>query len=127
GAVIVAEDNFIWRTLDDGDSWELVEQFALTGVQSFGRAGTKLFAAENSGMETSTDNGGSWTFSAFSDGVHSFSGNGNTIYMGSSSKFFRSTDLGTTWIDVSTGRGKGGIQAVLFDGTNLFAGTPAEA
>src|SRR5439155_2825594 len=101
--------------------------FALTGVQSFGRAGTKLFAAENSGMETSTDNGASWTFSAFSDGVYSFSGNGNTIYLGSSSKVFKSTDLGATWIDVSTGLGKGGIQALLFDGTNLFAGTPADA
>ncbi|PYI70742.1 MAG: hypothetical protein DMF02_08095, partial [Verrucomicrobia bacterium] len=47
--------------------------------------------------------------------------------MGSNDKVFKSTDFGVTWIDVSTGLGKGGIQALLFDGTNLFAGTPADA
>lgn len=48
-AIIVAEDNFIWRSTDDGASWDVVEQFALTGVSSFAQAGTKLFAAENTG------------------------------------------------------------------------------
>jgi photosystem II stability/assembly factor-like uncharacterized protein len=126
-AIIVAEDNFIWRSTDDGLSWDVVEQFALTGIRSFARAGTKLFGAANTGIQTSTDNGGSWTFSAFSDGAFSFSSDGNVIYLGSASKVFKSTDLGTTWIDVSTGLGKGGIQALLFDGTELFAGTPADA
>jgi photosystem II stability/assembly factor-like uncharacterized protein len=126
-AIIVASDNLIWRSLDDGASWDVVEKFALTGTSSFARAGTKLFAAQTSGMETSTDNGGTWTFSAFPDGVYSFSGIGTTIYLGSSSKVFKSTDLGATWINVSTGLGKGGIRALLFDGTNLFAGTPADA
>lgn len=126
-AIIVAEDNFIWRSTDDGASWDVVEQFALTGTSSFARAGTKLFAAQNSGMETSTDNGASWSFSPFAGGAYSFSSNGTTIYLGSSSKVFKSTDFGTTWTDVSTGLGKGGIQALLFDGTNLFAGTPADA
>lgn len=70
-AIIVAEDNFIWRSTDDGASWDVVEQFALTGVSSFAQAGTKLFAAENTGIETSTDNGGTWSFSPFSDGAYS--------------------------------------------------------
>jgi photosystem II stability/assembly factor-like uncharacterized protein len=126
-AIIVAEDNFIWRSTDDGASWDVVEQFALTGISSFARAGTKLFGASITGIETSTDNGASWTFNAFSDGAYSFSSDGSTIYLGSRDKVFKSTDLGTTWIDVSTGLGKGGIQALLFDGSNLFAGTPADA
>src|SRR5205807_958463 len=126
-AIIVAEDNFIWRSTDDGASWDVVEQFALTGTRSFGRAGTKLFAAQNSGIETSTDNGASWDFSVFSNGAYSFSSDGNTIYLGSNDKVFKSTDFGVTWIDVSTGPGKGGIQALLFDATNLFAATPADA
>jgi photosystem II stability/assembly factor-like uncharacterized protein len=126
-AIIVAEDNFIWRSTDDGASWDLVEQFALTGISSFARAGTKLFGAARTGIQTSTDNGASWAFEAFSDGADSFSANGSTIYLGSSSKVFKSTDLGLTWIDVSTGLGKGVIEALLFDGTNLFAGTPADA
>jgi photosystem II stability/assembly factor-like uncharacterized protein len=125
-AIIVAEDNFIWRSTDDGASWDVVEQFALSGISSFARAGTKLFASATTGIMTSTDNGGSWTFSAFSNGAYSFSSNGNIIYLGSSSKVFKSTDLGATWIDVSTGLGKGGIQSLLFDGTTLFAGTPAD-
>ena len=126
-AIIVAEDNFIWRSLDDGASWDVVEQFALTGINSFARAGTKLFAAATSGIMTSTDNGGSWTFSPFSNGAYSFSSNGSTIYLGSSSKVFKSTDFGATWVDVSTGLGKGGIRALLYDGNNLFAGTPTDA
>jgi photosystem II stability/assembly factor-like uncharacterized protein len=126
-AIIVAEDNFIWRSTDDGASWDLVEQFALTGISSFARAGSKLFGAARTGIQTSTDNGASWAFEAFSDGADSFSANGSTIYLGSSSKVFKSTDLGLTWIDMSVGLGKGGIQALVFDGTNLFAGTPADA
>src|SRR5438093_5850217 len=126
-AIIVAEDNFIWRSTDDGASWDVVEQFNLTGISSFARAGTKLFGASNTGIETSTDNGGTWSFSPFSNGAYSFSSDGSTIYLGSKDKVFKSTDLGATWIDVSTGLGKGGIQALLFDGTKLFAGTPADA
>jgi len=93
-AIIVAEDNFIWRSTDDGASWDVVEQFALTGIGSFAKAGTKLFGASTTGIETSTDNGASWTFNAFSDGAYSLSANDNTIYLGSSSKVFKSTDLG---------------------------------
>jgi photosystem II stability/assembly factor-like uncharacterized protein len=126
-AIIVAEDNFIWRSTDDGISWDVVEQFALTGIGSFAKAGTKLFGAARTGIQTSTDNGASWTFEPFSDGAFSFSSNGSTIYLGSASKVFKSTDLGTTWIDVSNGLGNGGIEALLYDGSTLFAGTPADA
>jgi photosystem II stability/assembly factor-like uncharacterized protein len=126
-AIIVAEDNFIWRSTDDGVSWDVVEQFALTGIASFAKAGTKLFGAARAGIESSTDNGANWSFEPFSDGAFSFSAVGSTIYLGSNSKVFKSTDLGGTWIDMSTGLGKGGIQALLYDGTNLFAGTPADA
>jgi photosystem II stability/assembly factor-like uncharacterized protein len=126
-AIIVAEDNFIWRSTDDGISWDVVEQFALTGIGSFAKAGTKLFGAARTGIQTSTDNGASWTFEPFSDGTLSFSANSNTIFMGARSKVFKSTDFGGTWIDVSTGLGKGGIQALLYDGSSVFAGTPADA
>jgi photosystem II stability/assembly factor-like uncharacterized protein len=126
-AIIVAEDNLIWRSLDDGASWNVVSQLALTGTYSFARAGTKLFAATTTVIGTSTDNGGSWTFSPFPDGANSFSSNGSTVYLGSNSKVFKSTDFGATWMDVSTGLGHGGIRALLYDGTNLFAGTPADA
>ena len=126
-AIIVAEDNFIWRSTDDGMSWDVVEQFALTGIGSFAKAGTKLFGAARTGIQTSTDNGASWNFEPFSDGANFFSSNGSTIYLGSNSKVFKSTDLGATWIDVSTGIGKGGIQALLYDGSTIFAGTPADA
>jgi photosystem II stability/assembly factor-like uncharacterized protein len=126
-AIIVAEDNFIWRSTDDGATWDVVEQFALTGIGAFAKAGTKLFGAARTGIQTSTDNGASWNFEPFSNGAFSFSAVGSTIYLGSNNKVFKSTDLGATWIDMSTGLGKGGIQALLYDGTTLFAGTPADA
>jgi photosystem II stability/assembly factor-like uncharacterized protein len=72
-AIIIAEDNFIWRSTDDGASWDVVEQFALTGISSFARAGTKLFGAATTGIQTSTDNGASWSFEAFSNGAYSLS------------------------------------------------------
>jgi photosystem II stability/assembly factor-like uncharacterized protein len=125
-AIIVAEDNFIWRSTDDGVSWDVVEQFALTGIGSFAKAGTKLFGAARTGIQTSTDNGASWNFEPFSDGAFSFSSNGSTIYLGSASKVFKSTDLGATWIDMSKGLGNGGIEALLYDGNTVFAGTPAD-
>ena len=90
-------------------------------------AGRQRVGAARTGIQTSTDNGASWNFEPFSNGADSFSANGSTIYLGSNSKVFKSTDFGATWIDVSTGLGKGGIQALLFDGTNLFAGTPADS
>jgi photosystem II stability/assembly factor-like uncharacterized protein len=126
-AIIVASDNFIWRSLSDGASWTLVEQFALTGISSFARAGTKLFATGTTVLWTSLDNGGSWTFNPFPDGASSLSSDGNTIYLGSGSKVFKSTDTGGTWVDVSNGLGHGGVQALLFDGSNVFAGTPADS
>jgi photosystem II stability/assembly factor-like uncharacterized protein len=126
-AIIVAEDNFIWRSTDDGMNWDVVEQFALTGIASFAKAGTKLFGAARTGIQTSTDNGASWSFEPFSDGVNSFSSNGSTIYLGSNGKVFKSTDLGATWVNMSTGLGNGGIEALLYDGSTLFAGTPADA
>jgi photosystem II stability/assembly factor-like uncharacterized protein len=126
-AIIVASDNFIWRSLSDGASWTLVEQFALTGINSFARAGTKLFATGTTVLWTSLDNGGSWTFNPFPGGASSLSSDGSTIYLGSGSKVFKSTDTGGTWVDVSTGLGHGSVLALLFDGTNLFAGTPADS
>jgi photosystem II stability/assembly factor-like uncharacterized protein len=126
-AIIVAEDNFIWRSIDEGASWDLVEQFNLTGISSFAKAGTKLFGASNSGLEISTDNGASWNFQPFSNGAYSLSAIANTIYLGSNSKVFESTDFGATWMDMSIGLGNGAIYALLYDGSTLFAGTPADA
>jgi photosystem II stability/assembly factor-like uncharacterized protein len=126
-AIIVAEDNFIWRTTNDGESWDLVEKFNLTGISSFARIGTKIFGASGSGIESSTNNGASWDFAPFSGGVQSFSANGSTVYLGSSSKVFRSTNLGATWNDMSTGLAHGAIQALLYDGSTVFAATPDDA
>jgi photosystem II stability/assembly factor-like uncharacterized protein len=126
-AIIVAEDNFIWRSTDDGASWDPVEQFNLTGISSFARIGTRIFGASGSGIESSTNNGASWNFQAFAGGAESFSANGSTVYLGSSSKVFKSTDLGATWNDMSTGLGNGAIRALLYDGSTVFAATPDDA
>ena len=78
-AIIVASDNFIWRSLNDGATWDLVEQFALTGTSSFAGRG-QSYSRQAQVLRTSLDNGGSWTFSPFSDGAYSFSSDGTTIY-----------------------------------------------
>jgi photosystem II stability/assembly factor-like uncharacterized protein len=125
-AIIVASDNIIWRSLDDGVSWNAVEQFALTGINSFARVGTKLFATGSTVLWTSLDNGGTWTMTPFPAGATSLSSDGITIFLGSGSKVFKSTDQGANWIDVSVGLGHGSILALLYDGSTLFAGATAD-
>jgi hypothetical protein len=122
--ILVAEHNFIWRSTDDGGNWDPVEQFALSGIRSFAQSGTRFLAAGICCLYSSTNNGASWQFQNFPGGVLSLSASGTTVYLGGGSKVSKSTNSGVNWIDVSTGLGKGDIQALQFDGTNVFAGTP---
>ena len=122
-AILVAEDNFIWRSTDDGGSWDPVEQFALSGVHSFAQSGNRIYGAGISGLYLSTDSGAHWQFSVFNGGALSLSSVGNTIYLGSGSRVSQSTDQGVTWHDASHNLGKGVIRALLYDGTSVWAGT----
>jgi len=122
--ILVAEDNFIWRSTDDGGNWDPVEQFALSGIRSFAQSGSRLLGAGICCLYHSTDNGAHWQFESFPGGVLSLSASGTTVYLGGGNKVSKSTNSGLNWTDVSTGLGKGEVGALLFDGTNVFAGTP---
>ncbi|MEO8665811.1 MAG: T9SS type A sorting domain-containing protein, partial [Ignavibacteria bacterium] len=119
-AILVAEFNFIWRSTDEGISWEPVEQFALSGVYSFAKSGGKIFAASLARLYTSTDNGATWTNIIFPGGAFKLSSVGDTIYLGNG-KVSKSTDAGVTWNTASNGLGIGEIRALLYDGVNVFA------
>ena len=123
-AILVAEYNFIWRSTDNGGSWDVAEQFALSGVKSFSESGGRILGAGVGVLYRSTDNGAHWQFSPFAGGALSLSSVGNTVYLGGGNKVSKSTDSGLSWTDVSNNLGKGSIEALLYDGTNVYAGTP---
>src|SRR4029453_12810699 len=122
-AILVAEDNFIWRSTDDGGSWDVVEQFALSGVHSFTQSGNRIYGAGIAGLFLSTDNGASWDFSVFNGGALSLTSVGNTVYLGSGGRVPQSPDPGVTWPGASKNLGRGPMAALLSDGTRVWAGT----
>ncbi len=125
-AIIVSEFNFIWRSINDGATWQLTEQFAFSGIASFAGTDTTVFAASYSGIYTSINNGKNWKYSNFPGGAYSLSSDtiNNIIFLGSNSKVFKSTNEGGNWIDVSHNLGYGAVTALLYDGINLYAATP---
>src|SRR4030095_16436369 len=124
-AIIVSEDNFIWQSLDDGASWDVTEQFALSGVWSFTQSGNRIIGAGITGIYFSTDNGSTWDYTNMSGGASSLSSFGNTVFLGGQN-VLKSTNSGVTWVSSSSGLGIGTIDALFFDGTHVFAGTTGD-
>lgn len=128
-AIVVAAGNFIWRSVDDGSSWQLVYQYALSGTTGFARAGNStVFEIGGGNLRRSTNNGASWTQITFPGGsTASVSGFGDVVYVGASGSVWRSADLGTTWTNVSGTIANGPVSVLRYDGTSLLAGTSSDA
>lgn len=125
--IIVSEDNFIWRSIDNGSTWDITEQFNFSGVSDFAAIGKTIFAASISGLEISYNNGKSWTYNNIAGGAFSLTEKNNILFLGSTNKVYKSLDTGRTWIEENNGLGKGSINALLYDGINLFAATPVDS
>lgn len=126
-AIIVSNFNFIWRSINDGRTWQLTEQFALSGINDFAKADTTLFAASSSGYYTSVNNGSKWIFHSFTGGgVFSLSADtvNKIIYLGSTGKVYKSSNEGATFTNISTNLGFGAVQSLLYSSNNLYAALP---
>ena len=127
-AIIVAAGAFIWRSIDDGASWQLVYQFALSGTTGFGRAGNTLFEIGGGNLRKSTNNGASWAQISFPGGsTASISGFGDVAYIGANGSVWKSIDFGSTWTNVSGTIANGDINVLVYDGSTLLAGTASDA
>ncbi len=121
GVFLSANDGGLWNPKNSGIGDIYVNSLAVSG--------TKLFAGNNNGVYSSTDNGNSWSIAKSTPGlVKSINVNGTIIYAGygtmTSGGIAKSPDNGVSWSTVNNGLPSGnGIYAVLQSGSIVFAGT----
>ncbi len=120
----------IYRSSDDGTSWQLVNS-GLTdlSIYSLFSIGTQLFAGTSLGISSSTDNGNSWTTSSTGlpkPSIVSLTSFNGKVFAGSKGAYVFSTyDKGNHWENSKKGFTRPNVNALLGVGTMLFAGTDA--
>lgn len=114
--------NGVYVSTNNGDNWTITTMSGYIG--SIVAFGTNVFAATNSGVYLSTDTGTNWTqTSLFDPGVQSFAINGASVFAGGSNGVYFTTDNGNTWTDVSIIVQGDNVSSLIFNNSNLFAGT----
>ena len=118
---------------DNGSSWT-ADSVGLTDpfvralmVSPDGTGGTNLFAGTDGGIFRSSNNGASWSKTAFTKSyVYSLAFAGTKIFAGTYyNGAFLSTDNGASWTVVNTGLANITVRALAVSGTYLIAGTDA--
>ena len=130
-------DNFnpgggVFLSTNNGTSWSAVNS-GLTNnvVQAFALSGMNLFAGTEDGVFLSTNNGASWTSvnagltgsEVLSIAVSPTGAGGTNLFASTFSSVFLSTDSGTSWTSVNSGLTSYVVNSLAFNGTDLFAGT----
>ncbi|MGZ3884461.1 MAG: T9SS type A sorting domain-containing protein [Bacteroidia bacterium] len=119
----------VYTSTNSGTSWTAANSGLTNSVViSMVATGGSVFAGTSyGGVFLSSDNGGSW--SAVSTGltnnnVRCIYANGGSLYVGTDNGVFISTNNGSSWTSISSGLGTNAeINALAFDGTNIYAGT----
>jgi ligand-binding sensor domain-containing protein len=102
-----------------------------TNVESFAVIGSNLFAATQSGVYLSTNNGATWT--AVNAGltntdVEALVAKGNDLFAGTGHGIFLSTNNGSTWTSASAGLDTSmgtSVYSFFVNGQTVYAGTEA--
>jgi len=132
------EEGGIWRSTNDGASWEWVYPLGVLGehdisMTCLGSAGSTILAGANGGVYRSANDGGTWTicnagFQTTADSnVNCFTslkvGSTTYFYAGTDGVVFISTTDGTSWTRISNGLPPGSITAInATPGSNGSAG-----
>ena len=127
-AVLAAQDNQIFLSLDNGDNWSSVSSNIGTGfITCLAKRGTELFAA-GQGIYYSNNLGLTWStvipFVSTGGGNSGLSVFGDTIFVGKTAGgLWRSVNNGSTFSNVSTGLTGTGVTNVVKVGNIHFVGS----
>ena len=120
----------LYRSTDGGGSWTASKKFEAEDMIRFG---ADIYAATQSGVMISTDEGITWNSANQNINpldCHAFAISGNNLFLGAAAGLFRTTGKGAGWIDVSsglprdaaTGYPRGEVYSLLVEGSYLYAG-----
>lgn len=125
----------VWYSTDNGSTWTPATG-AASQIFCMANDGTNLFAGtQMQGVIKSVDNGVTWTGTALPMDipVRSVVTNGTYVFAGTSNFYddpqivpvgiYRSGDNGNSWQLVNSGLGNLDICSMVFNGTDLYAGT----
>ncbi|MCB0728333.1 MAG: T9SS type A sorting domain-containing protein [Ignavibacteriae bacterium] len=120
---IIAGTEVLFRSSDNGVSWQDVSLGLPDGVFNLSSGGNSLFAATVNGVYRSSNSGTTWINSGLnSENIVSLEISGDSIYAGSSGRgVFRSTDMGLSWQNFGI-QDKWVYDLKILNG-KLFAGT----
>jgi hypothetical protein len=112
----------LYRSSDGGGGWTPVRKAV---AEKMTRFGNDIYAATQSGIMISTDEGVTWN-SANQNinplSCNAFAISGNNLFLGASAGLFRTTGRGVGWTDLSSGLPQGGVSSLLVEGSYLYAG-----
>ena len=121
GVYISANDGGNWAQVNSGLTNKSIWAFA---VMPNGSGGTDLLAGTwGGGVFRSTNNGTSWTATAFTSVAEALCTVDRNIFAGAPDGIALSTDNGASWTSVSTGLPDTEIKSFAVVGTNIFAAT----
>ena len=134
--LFAAGSNFLYRSDNDGASWEFTNGGQFFQIASMFSVGSNIYCGGFQGLIRSTDGGASFSeridipFIGSVDRLTSFASSGGVIFASTSSSpgsggsgVLRSSDGGLTWTPSNTGIEISGIQSLLISGTRFIAGS----
>ena len=132
GRVYASSGNFLFRSTDTGNTWNLIGDFSIWGADIYDieinrRGNIFLAASDGFGVFRSTDDGKSWE--GLYDGLYPSANDitiatNNDIFVASYGGVFLSTDNGDKWIDITDGIPPWPVTSIeVTDSNYIFAAT----